>query len=413
MNRKLLNIYIFLFIGIAFCSCSNQSPEASIITPVTGDEFSIGETITIIVNAKDPDGKVDAVEIMAGNELLTTLYSIPFMYEWDTEGYEAGAYTITASAFDDDGDMIIATVDVSIVENEAENAGNYFPLEEGYSWDYAGDVEVVSRTTGAADENINANVAGTRRVLPKQTLDLSTGTFDVFPVTDHYYSLDNNYDLDIVQTRYFENKDGITYLRAFEDNNGTFVEVSNPVYIKGKIVEGDEWETDPVIDLNTMLNLEGIEFTKTTIKSKIYVIGNENLEISGTDYETIRLEQQVDATLKGTLSMDGYTYDIDYVIDERIVMNLVEDTGMVKSEINYHTFTITFKVDGIDIIEIGLTGVEAYELDNYKISAIPEPANEVVSYSKSATLKKENPQAELIALANKINRLVSYSCTLY
>ncbi|MBN1924842.1 MAG: hypothetical protein JW798_03325, partial [Prolixibacteraceae bacterium] len=180
-----------------------------------------------------------------------------------------------------------------------------------------------------------------------------------------------------------------------------------------KIVEGDEWETDPIIDLNSMIELEGIEFTKTTIKSKIYVIGKENLTISGNNFETVRLEQQVDATLKGSLPMDDYTYDLTYVIDERIVMNLVEDIGIVKSEINYNTFKVTIKVDGMEVLEIGLTGVESYELDNYEISAFTEPANEMVSTVKSSTLKDENLQTKLIGLANKINRQVTSSCKLY
>ncbi|MBN1924840.1 MAG: hypothetical protein JW798_03315 [Prolixibacteraceae bacterium] len=102
-------LVLLLFV---FTSCKNQLPEASIIAPTTGDEFTVGETVSIILNAKDPDGKVKTIEIFAGNELLTTLYSIPFIYEWDTEDMEPGDYTITAYVYDDKDD--VSTVNTTI-----------------------------------------------------------------------------------------------------------------------------------------------------------------------------------------------------------------------------------------------------------------------------------------------------------
>jgi hypothetical protein len=298
-------------------------------------------------------------------------------------------------------------------EPETEHTGNYFPLEVGAVWDYDGEIDLVSKATGSPNESVNADVEGTRKVLEIQTLSISSGNHQVYPVKDHYYSNDNNYDLDVTQTRYFEKLNGSTYLRAYRDENGDLVEVSNPVYLKEKMVIGDEWETDPIIDLSNISGLEGLIISEMSINSKIIVADIEDIEIMGTNTESVRLEQDVIATLDGTLTLYGITYDIAYNIEQNLIMNLVEDIGLVNYEINYNEFEITIFVEGVEV-KSGFTGFEQYELQDYQLSDISDITNKITNNTKSTTsyTNSNNPDlsATVIELTKKINRIISSSC---
>jgi hypothetical protein len=62
-----LIIYFFLFFGIASCSKDdgpekeNILPTCEITSPDNGEEFDIGDIITISVEAEDADGTIDEV----------------------------------------------------------------------------------------------------------------------------------------------------------------------------------------------------------------------------------------------------------------------------------------------------------------------------------------------------------------
>ncbi|MDA3930551.1 MAG: FISUMP domain-containing protein [Prolixibacteraceae bacterium] len=113
---KPIQLFLQIFVGLILYSCTNQPPTCTIISPSNGDEFTQGEKITFVINATDEDGSVASIELLAGSELIKTLTQMPFIYEWDTKDFEAGSYTITATAVDDEGEGASASVTLDILQ---------------------------------------------------------------------------------------------------------------------------------------------------------------------------------------------------------------------------------------------------------------------------------------------------------
>ena len=74
-------------------------PTVSITKPDLNVDVRVGDTSTISATASDDVG-VSSVEIYVDGNLLTTLTTAPYNYDWDTTGVTVGAHSITAKAYD-------------------------------------------------------------------------------------------------------------------------------------------------------------------------------------------------------------------------------------------------------------------------------------------------------------------------
>jgi hypothetical protein len=76
----------------------NQLPTVSITAPSSNAVYTSPASVTITANANDADGAISKVEFYNGGTLLTSDATAPYSYSWTNVG--AGAYTITAKAYD-------------------------------------------------------------------------------------------------------------------------------------------------------------------------------------------------------------------------------------------------------------------------------------------------------------------------
>ncbi|UCJ05173.1 S8 family serine peptidase [Chitinophaga pendula] len=101
---------------VAVGSTLNKAPVVRITAPGHGQRFGIAP-VTIKADAMDVDGRIKRVELYAGNRLLATLDTLPYVYNW---GYvSTGTYRLSAKAYDYSG-AISTSADVTIqVSNPA------------------------------------------------------------------------------------------------------------------------------------------------------------------------------------------------------------------------------------------------------------------------------------------------------
>ncbi len=100
----------------------NKAPTVSITTPAVNSTYKGPATINMIAKATDADGTIRKVEFYNGTKLLHTEYNGTYSYSWTN--VQAGTYSLTAKATDNDG----ATTTSSIVKvSVARSTGNRAP----------------------------------------------------------------------------------------------------------------------------------------------------------------------------------------------------------------------------------------------------------------------------------------------
>lgn len=111
---------------------SNIRPSVSLTAPQSGQEFIVGDPITISANASDVDGVVTRVEFYDGSNLLATDASAPYQFTWLDA--PTGNRTLSARAYDDlDGMTLSSPVSITVLPG----ASGTVELQEGLNG-YAG-----------------------------------------------------------------------------------------------------------------------------------------------------------------------------------------------------------------------------------------------------------------------------------
>ena len=80
---------------------NNAPPTVALLAPVAGAQYSAPATISLTASATDNDGSIVRVEYLANGALIGAASAPPYTAVWN--GAAAGAYSITARAFDDLG----------------------------------------------------------------------------------------------------------------------------------------------------------------------------------------------------------------------------------------------------------------------------------------------------------------------
>jgi uncharacterized protein (TIGR02145 family) len=110
-----------LLIGVIIESCNkeeeNQLPSCQITTPGNGQEFFIGETITISVDASDIDGSIAEVRFFIDNTVMSSSSDFPYVYSWNTSGMSEGAHIVKVTAIDNQGSSKSDELTVHLKQN--------------------------------------------------------------------------------------------------------------------------------------------------------------------------------------------------------------------------------------------------------------------------------------------------------
>ncbi|PID30133.1 MAG: hypothetical protein CR982_01610 [Candidatus Cloacimonadota bacterium] len=119
-------------IGIKIEENGNLPPMVTINSPSNGSSFTIGDLVSIEMNAIDNDGAVEKVDLYLNNDLMISLTSSPYIYEWDTANFEAGDYSLKAVATDNNGS--IGESPITIITLKEELIDNNLIFVEGGSF---------------------------------------------------------------------------------------------------------------------------------------------------------------------------------------------------------------------------------------------------------------------------------------
>jgi poly(3-hydroxybutyrate) depolymerase len=105
----------------------NQPPVATLTSPKTDGQFSAGDTISLQAAATDADGTIAKVEFYADTQLLSSVISKPYTYEW--KSVAAGTYSITAKAYDNANSVTTSNATaIKVLTKPTPNEGTEVPV---------------------------------------------------------------------------------------------------------------------------------------------------------------------------------------------------------------------------------------------------------------------------------------------
>lgn len=111
MKKWIVLLMAMALTGLIFWSCSddssteptNKAPTCSITAPTDNATFTIGNNITVNVDAADTDGTISEVRFYFDGNGIGSDTSFPYSYSISTSSYSEGTHTIKATAKDNDG----------------------------------------------------------------------------------------------------------------------------------------------------------------------------------------------------------------------------------------------------------------------------------------------------------------------
>ena len=104
----------------------NKSPVVSIASPTKGSSFTAPATVTVDVNASDPDGSITKVELFNGNVKLYEKTAAPFSFT--IKDLPAGSYELKAVATDNmKASSTSSSHAVTVTAIEAREYFNLYP----------------------------------------------------------------------------------------------------------------------------------------------------------------------------------------------------------------------------------------------------------------------------------------------
>ena len=217
-------------------------------------------------------------------------------------------------------------------------AGDYFPIVQGYTCNYSGYTNIQSTTEilgfpSESDSTVGPTT-GMLKVLPLCNIPLSSGTIPLYPIIDET-NMQGQVTADT--SRFFMKDSQAVYIKAIKLSDGRYSEVTNPIFIKSRLVVGDSWEATPQINLVELLSsdpdLSDIQSNLTIDEtSKIFVVGKETISLPIGIRNTVRLEQADDISMTGTITTtsEGQYMAFNTVLNAKLatVYNMIADTGI-------------------------------------------------------------------------------------
>jgi hypothetical protein len=90
----------------------NTAPSITLVSPTEGQQFTTADDIAITAEASDTDGTIAKVEFFVDVYKIGEDHSAPYTFTWDNR--DAGNFTITAKAVDNDGGIASASANIAV-----------------------------------------------------------------------------------------------------------------------------------------------------------------------------------------------------------------------------------------------------------------------------------------------------------
>jgi len=122
MKKWIVLLLAMMVAGLVFWSCSddsssepeNKAPTCSITSPAANATFTIGNNVTVNVDATDTDGTIAEVRFYFDGNGLDADTNFPYSYSIPTGSYNEGAHTIKATAKDNDGAETSSQINITL-----------------------------------------------------------------------------------------------------------------------------------------------------------------------------------------------------------------------------------------------------------------------------------------------------------
>ncbi|MCF8302837.1 MAG: hypothetical protein K9I94_06135 [Bacteroidales bacterium] len=98
----------------------NTAPTCTITNPGTGTEIIQGTIVTISADVKDDEENISKVIFFVNDEVMDTVNSSPYIYEWNTADDTLGYHTIKVMAVDNESEMGEDETEVNIVDADGK-----------------------------------------------------------------------------------------------------------------------------------------------------------------------------------------------------------------------------------------------------------------------------------------------------
>lgn len=282
--------------------------------------------------------------------------------------------------------------------------GNFFPLEAGYMWNYYGnadiDMTLIYPGSPPMKDSTVGPASGMMKVLPQQHVPLPSGTVLLYPIVDETDVQGSAADT----SRYFMKDTAAVYVKAIKLGDGSFMEVTNPLFIKSRLVVGDSWLAAPDIDMTKLLSSESeisgfLSNPKLDATAKFFVVGKEQINLPSPfgNRDAIRLEQANDVTMSGSMTVQdtsGYTMTMTMNMDAKlsVVYHLIADTGIVhQNTTGPMNMTITISYQGTQYTATMNMVINECDLRLVSFGPLPYPVSSVSSVVTTSTSSAKRP----------------------
>jgi formylglycine-generating enzyme len=122
--KKWIVIFLAMAVaGLIFWSCSdddktteptNKAPTCSITSPADNATFTLGNNITVSVDADDPDGTIAEVRFYFDGNGIGSDTSFPYSFSFPTNSYTDGTHTVKVIAEDYEGAETAKQLNINI-----------------------------------------------------------------------------------------------------------------------------------------------------------------------------------------------------------------------------------------------------------------------------------------------------------
>lgn len=115
MNKPYILITVFLLLLLHSCERNSGETSCEILLQVSSIVFYEGCTIPISILAKDENSQVDEISLTIDNIEHEHVAPYPYIFYWNTAGYEPGEYEFLASFESSDQNLISQKISITLL----------------------------------------------------------------------------------------------------------------------------------------------------------------------------------------------------------------------------------------------------------------------------------------------------------